>query len=77
MSLLSTEELNDLRKQVLDGKEFSVEEYKQIIQSYRAARLGAVTASAEKTRAKAETKAKAAPVDLSVLMASIGLGKKE
>ena len=77
MSILSPQELNDLRQAVLDGKEFSAEEYKRIIQSYRSARLQGVTVSAEKTKAKAETKAKAAPVDLGALMASLIPPKKE
>lgn len=77
MSLLSPEELNDLRQRVLAGEQFPAEEYKRIIQSYRAQRLGAVTAGAEKTKAKAEAKTKAAPADLSTLFASLGLQKKE
>ena len=75
--MLSVEELNDLRQKVLAGVEFPPEEYKRIIQAYRATRLGAVTAGAEKTKAKVVSAAKAAPVDLGTLFASIGLQKKE
>ena len=75
--LKTVEELNDLRQRVLAGEEFPVEEYREILRSYRAARLAGVTAAAQKTKAKAEAATKAAPVDLNVLLGSLGLGKKE
>lgn len=75
--MLDADKLNDLRQRVLAGEELSTEQYTQVIQAYRAQRLGAVSAGAEKTKAKAASAAKAAPVDLSVLMAGIGLAKPE
>ena len=75
--LKTVEELNDLRQRVLAGEEFPVEEYREILRSYRAARLAGVSAAAPKTKAKAEAATKAAPVDLNVLLGSLGLGKKE
>lgn len=72
-TLATAEELNDLRKRVLAGEEFPAEEYRKIIQAYRANRLGAVTAAAPKTKAKAAASAKATPQDLSSLMNSLGL----
>ncbi len=75
--LKTVEELNDLRQRVLAGEEFPVEEYREILRSYRAARLAGVTAAAPKTKAKAEAATKAAPVDLNILLGSLGLGKKE
>ena len=75
--LKTVEELNDLRQRVLAGEEFPVEEYREILRSYRAARLAGVTAAAPKTKAKAEAATKAAPVDLNVLLGPLGLGKKE
>lgn len=72
-TLATAEELNDLRKRVLAGEEFPAEEYRKIIAAYRANRLGAVTASAVKTKAKAAATAKAAPQDLSTLLGSLGL----
>jgi hypothetical protein len=71
--LATAEELNDLRKRVLAGEEFPAAEYRKIIAAYRANRLGAVAASAPKTKAKAAASAKAAPVDLSTLLGGIGL----
>ena len=71
----TAEEINDLRKRILNGEDVSADEYREIIRSYRAQRLGAVTASAPATKARAASKAANAPVDLSSLMASIGLGK--
>lgn len=71
--LATAEELNDLRKRVLAGEEFPAEEYRKIIQAYRANRLGAGTASAPKTRAKAASTAAAAPQDLATLMSNLGL----
>ena len=47
------EQINDLRKRVLAGEDVSPDEYREIIQAYRAQRLGAVTASAPKTVARA------------------------
>lgn len=75
--LKTVDELNDLRQRVLAGEEFPVEEYREILRSYRAARLAGVTAAAPKTKAKAEAATKAAPVDLNALLGSLGLGKKE
>jgi hypothetical protein len=71
--LATVEELNDLRQRVLAGEEFPAEEYRRIIQAYRANRLAGVTAAAPKTKAKAAATAKAAPQDLSSLMSSLGL----
>lgn len=72
MSLAITpEHLNDLRARVLAGETFPAEEYRKIIQGYRALRLSGVAAAAPKVKAKAEAKAAAAPVDLSVLMAGL------
>lgn len=76
ISPLDPARLNDLRARVLAGEEFPAEEYRQIIQGYRALRLAGTTASAAKTAAKVASAAKAAPVDLSVLMAGIGLAPK-
>lgn len=69
----TAEELNDLRQRVLAGEEFPAEEYRLIIQAYRANRLGAVSASAPKAKAKAAASAKAAPQDLATLMSNLGL----
>ena len=71
--LPTAEQLNDLRAQVLAGKEFNAEEYSRIIAAYRAHRLGAVAAAAPKTKAKAASKAASAPVDLNTLLGGIGL----
>lgn len=73
----TVDELNDLRKRVLAGEEFDAESYREIILSYRAARAAGVSAAAPKVKAKAEGKAAAAPVDLQVLLGSLGLAKKE
>lgn len=73
ISLPTAEELNDLRQRVLAGEEFPAEEYRKIIQAYRANRLGAVAAAAPKTKAKAASSAKAAPQDLATLMQNLGL----
>lgn len=72
-TLATAEELNDLRKRVLSGEEFPAEEYRKIIQAYRANRLGTVTAAAPKAKAKAAASAKATPQDLASLMGSLGL----
>ena len=69
------EQINYLRKRVLAGEDVSPDEYREIIQAYRAQRLGAVTASAPKTIARAASAKSAAPIDLNALMAGIGLGK--
>lgn len=71
--LHTAEELNDLRRRVLSGEEFPADEYRKIIAAYRANRLGAVSAAAPKTKAKAASAAKAAPVDLNALLGGIGL----
>lgn len=73
ISLPTAEELNDLRKRVLAGEDFPAEEYRKIIQAYRANRLGAVAASAPKTKARAAATTKAAPQDLATLMQNLGL----
>lgn len=70
---LTDEELNDLRKRVLAGEEFPAEEYRRIIQAYRANRLGAGAAAAPKVKAKAVAKAANTPQDLATLMGSLGL----
>ena len=72
-TLATAEELNDLRKRVLAGEDFPAEEYRKIIAAYRANRLGAVAAAAPKAVARATSKAKAAPVDLSTLLGGLGL----
>lgn len=69
----TVEELNDLRKRVLSGEEFPAEEYKRIIQAYRANRSAGVAAAAPKAKAKAAASAKAAPQDLATLMGNLGL----
>ena len=71
----TAEEINDLRKRIPNGEEVSADEYREIIRSYRAQRLGAVTASAPATKARAASAKANAPVDLNSLMASIGLSK--
>lgn len=68
------EALNDLRRQVLEGKEFSVEEYRAIIQARRALRAGAVAAAAPKVTARAASTAANKPTSLAELMAMV---KKE
>jgi hypothetical protein len=73
----TVDELNDLRKRVLAGEEFSPEAYREIIVSYREARLAGVSAAAPKAKAKAEGQTAKAPVDLQVLLGSLGLAKKE
>ena len=73
----TAEELNDLRKRVLAGEEFSREEYAEIVKSYRAARATGVANAAPKTKAKAEAAAAKAPVDLQALLGNLGLAKKE
>jgi len=72
--LLTVSQLNDLRAAVLAGKEFSVEEYSQIIRSYHAHRLGAAASMAPKVEARAAAKTKAAPVDLATLIAKMKEG---
>lgn len=69
----TAEDLNDLRKRVLAGEEFSAEEYTEIIREYRAARLAGVSAAAPRTKAKAEAATKATPVELGALLESFGL----
>lgn len=69
----TVEELNDLRKRVLAGEEFPSDEYKKIIQAYRANRSAGVAAAAPKAKAKAAAKTAAAPQDLASLMGSLGL----
>lgn len=72
-TLATAEELNDLRKRVLSGEEFPAEEYRKIIQAYRANRMGAVAAAAPKAKAKAASAKAATPQDLATLMGSLGL----
>lgn len=74
--MLNAEQLNDYRQRILAGEDIPVEEYKQIILAYRNSRGTAVEAAAPKIKAKAATAAKAAPMDLSTLMAGIGLQMK-
>ena len=74
-TLYTAEQLNDLRQRVLAGEEFSAEEYRKIIRSYRASRETAVEKAAPKVQARAAAKEKAAPVDLQVLLGNLGLGK--
>lgn len=71
--LATPEELNDLRARVLAGEEFPADEYRRIIQSYRAHRSGAIAAAAPKAKAKAASTKAAAAVPLSTLMAGLGL----
>lgn len=71
--LATPEELNDLRVRVLAGEEFPTEEYRRIIQSYRANRLNAVSNAAPKAKAKAAAATKAAPADLNSLLTGLGL----
>lgn len=73
----TVDELNDLRKRVLAGEEFPAEEYREIMISYRAARLAGVSAAAPKAKAKAASAAAATPVDLQALLGTLGLAKKE
>lgn len=75
--MLDAAALNDLRQRVIAGEELPIDQYTEVIKAYRAQRAGAVAASAPATKARAASKAAAAPVDLSVLMAGIGLAKKE
>jgi hypothetical protein len=79
MTLKTAEEINDLRKRVLAGEEFQIEEYRDIIRSYRAARLSGVTAAAPKVKAKAESASATAKVTVPLgdLLASMGLGAKK
>ncbi len=72
-TLITAEELNDLRRRVLSGEEFPAAEYSRIIAAYRAHRMGAVAAAAPKAKAKAASAAKAAPVDLNTLLGGLGL----
>lgn len=72
----TADELNDLRKRVLAGEEFDAPTYREIIQSYRAARLAGVSATAPKIKAKATAAASSAPADLQTLLAGLGLPKK-
>lgn len=72
-ALATAEELNDLRKRVLAGEEFPAEEYRKIIQAYRANRLGAVDAAAPKAKAKGKAAAAATPQSLENLLGSMGL----
>lgn len=72
-NLPTAEELNDLRQRVLAGEEFPPDEYRKIIQAYRANRAAGVQAAAPKTKAKAEAKAAAAPVDLNALLGDLGI----
>lgn len=65
------EALNDLRRQVLEGKEFSVEEYRAIIQARRALRAGAVAAAAPKVAARAASATANKPTSLAELMAMV------
>lgn len=75
--MLDAQQLNDCRKRILAGEDISPAEYQNIIRSYRASRLGAVTASAPATKARAAAATKAAPIDLNTLMAGIGLQMKK
>ena len=75
--MLNAEQLNDYRKRILAGEDIPTEEYVQIIRAYRNSRGAAVEAAAPKIKAKAATAAKAAPMDLSTLMAGIGLQMKK
>lgn len=72
-TLPTAEELNDLRQRVIAGEEFSPDEYRRIIQAYRANRQVAGAAAAPKAKAKAAAATKAAPVDLNALLGGIGL----
>lgn len=73
---VTPENLNDLRQRVLAGEDFPAEEYRAILQGYRALRLQGMPAAHEKAKAKTAAAAKAAPVDLSVLMAGLLPGAK-
>lgn len=48
----TVDELNDLRQRVLAGEDFLAEEYREILRSYRAARLVGVAAASRKPRRK-------------------------
>jgi hypothetical protein len=74
-AITTPEELNDLRQRVLNGEEFPAEEYRKIIQAYRANRSAAVSNAAPKVKAKAASASAAAPIDLNALMSDLGLGK--
>ena len=39
------EQINDLRQRVLAGEEFAADEYREIIRSYREARMAGVSAA--------------------------------
>jgi len=74
LPILLAEELNDLRAAVLAGKEFSIEEYSQIIRSYHAHRLGSAAAMAPKVTARTERTAAAAPIDLATIISKLKSG---
>lgn len=67
----TVDQLNDLSKQVLAGKEFSEEEYAQIIRAYHRNRLNGVESVAAKTGARAASKAATAPKDLASILAAM------
>ena len=71
------EALNDLRQQVLAGKEFSVEDYRDIIQARRALRVGAIAAAAPKVTARAAASAAAKPRSLAEVLAEAARIKRE
>lgn len=51
-SLTDAERLTDLRRQVLEGKEISLEDYQLVIASVRRRRAGDISAAADKPRAQ-------------------------
>ena len=67
-------QLNDLRKEVLAGKEFSEDEYAQILRAYHANRLNDVESAAAKTGTRAAAKAASAPKDLASIIAGLKQG---
>jgi len=72
--LFTVAQLNDLRKEVLAGKEFSEEEYAKILRAYHAYRLNGVESAAAKTNSRAASKAASAPKDLATILAALKQG---
>ncbi len=72
--ITTVEQINDLRKQVLAGKEFSVEEYSKIIRAYHAFRLAGATSIAPKVTERAAAAKRATPVDLATILAKLKSG---
>ncbi len=76
MEQTTLDNLNDLRQRVLSGEKFSVDEYHEIMKSYRAVRQVAVSKAAPKIESKAAASAGKNAPSLGDILSRIQQGTK-